>query len=144
MRSIFQCVLVFLILFPVASWSQELVTLGWDAPTTNTDGSPYDDPGGYRLYIGFEPIPDDKGNAQLAVEVSAEKTTAPVDFTVPPSGAIVYFRILAFDTSGNESALSNQILKDFLPPQGGDDLLLRFLQGVQRVLENILPPPPQP
>lgn len=131
-------VLMLCLLIPGLALSQETENFEWDRPTTNTDGTPLLDLEGYHLYMAFSSIPDDKGNAQLAMEVSAETTTTSVSFVLPSEGAIVYFRILAFDTSGNESELSNQISRDFLAPNG-EDLLLRFLQGVQRVLEEILP-----
>lgn len=126
-------VLLLCVLFPGMALSQELETLKWDPPIVN-------DLAGYRLYMALEPIPDDKGNAVLVATTEKGTETAKVGFTLPLLGAQVYFRVLAFNTKDEETEFSNEVSKIF-PPLDGDDLLLRFLQGVRQVLNDILETP---
>jgi len=104
--------------------SQETVTLQWDPPTTNADGTLLLDLEGYRLYMGFEPIPDDKGSAVLVATIPEGTETETVNIPLPEVGSVVYFRVLAFDNSQNESPLSNEVSKDFLAPV---TVILRFV-----------------
>ena len=97
------------------AWS---ITLAWDAPTKNADGTPLTDLQGYRVYMHTAPIPDNKGNATLIAEVPAGQDMMVVD-TGAPAG-VYYWRVSAIDTSGNESALSNEEsrdLSDLMPPE---------------------------
>ena len=77
------------------------VTLSWDAPTTNEDGSPLTDLGGYTLYWATQsggyaaPAGNlDVGNA-LTVTVDVPDNT--------------WFVVTAYDTSGNQSGYSNEV-----------------------------------
>ena len=63
-------------------------TLTWEAPTTNEDGTPLTDLGGYFLY--FDRYKLDVGNV----------TT--FKFEEIPM-ALICFKVTAYDTSGNES-----------------------------------------
>lgn len=77
-------------------------TMSWTAPATNTDGSPLEDLAGYRVHCGKTTgsytITQDVGNV-LEYKVSD---------TLPTDG--VYFCVAtAYDTSGNESAYSNEV-----------------------------------
>jgi hypothetical protein len=77
------------------------VTLSWDPPTTNADGSPLTDLASYRIYYGTT-----SGNYPNVRTVSNPgMATFVVDNLVP--GAYV-FVITALDTSSNESARSNE------------------------------------
>lgn len=101
----------------LANASQE-VTLAWDYP------DPPGDLEGFRVYLSFAPIPDTGGSPLLVATVQAGVLQATVQLdALPAPGAVVYFRATAYDTSGNESALSNEVSKDFLPPH---TLILRF------------------
>lgn len=79
-----------------------VVTLSWEAPTTNSDGSPLTDLGGYKLYCGQSSgtygTVKDVGNI-LAYPISND---LPIDGTY-------YCSATAYDTSGNESPYSNEV-----------------------------------
>src|ERR1700690_1811631 len=81
------------------------VTLTWTPPTTNTDGTPLTDLAGYNVYYGTSSrsygSPVNVGNA----------ITYTVTNLTPGS---YYFAVTAYDTSGNESAYSNEVLKNEL------------------------------
>jgi len=76
------------------------VTLQWDAPTTNEDGTPLTDLGGYKLYWGHE-----TGVYTKSMDVGDVTT-----YTVSglPDG-LYYFAVTAYDTYGNESDFSNEV-----------------------------------
>jgi hypothetical protein len=80
--------------------------VSWEAPTTNEDGSALDgDLAGYKLYYATA-SPIDKINAP---SINVGNTTS---YTL--SGLNVgtyYFSATAYDTSGNESALSGEVSK---------------------------------
>lgn len=79
------------------------VTLDWTPPTENVDGTPLTDLAGYRIYYG-------QFSGQYTDELriaNANMTQHAVDL---PSGDY-YFAMTAMDVSGNESDLSNEVLK---------------------------------
>jgi hypothetical protein len=80
------------------------VTLSWEAPTTNTDGSALTDLSGYRIYYGASPT-----DLTQTVEITSVGIQTYVLDDLP-SGTW-YFAVIALSSSGNESALSN-IVKD--------------------------------
>ena len=78
------------------------VTLAWDAPATNEDGTPLNDLGGYKVYYGR----------------SSRSYTNSIDAGLDNSIAIGvlsqgtwFFAVTAYDTSGNESGYSNEVSK---------------------------------
>jgi len=79
------------------------LTLTWDAPTTNTDGTPISDLAGYKVYYGVVPgsyyAPIDAGSA----------TSSVIQNLVP--GTTYYFTVTAYDGSGNESAYATEVSK---------------------------------
>lgn len=78
--------------------------LSWTAPTTNADGTPLTDLAGYRIYYGTAP-----GVYGPPVAISSAATlTATI---TPLAAGQWYFIVRAFDTSGNESAASIEVLK---------------------------------
>ena len=79
------------------------VTLQWEPPTENVDGTAIDDLSGFRIYYGeiSGAYTDD-----LAVDNPAETQYR----LALPSGAY-YFAMTALDTEGNESSHSNEVLK---------------------------------
>ena len=70
------------------------VTLSWDAPTTNSDGSPLSDLAGYKVYYGTS-----SGNYTNSVDVGNIAGSS-VSSLTPGSWC---FSVTAYDTSGNES-----------------------------------------
>ena len=78
------------------------VQLSWDAPTTNEDGTPLTDLAGYKVYYG-------QASRQYDVSVDVGlSTTAALSSLV--DGRAYYFAVTAYDTSGNESNFSTEIV----------------------------------
>ena len=77
-------------------------TLTWDAPKTNVDGTPINDLAGYKIYFGSEP-----GKFSHVIDVG---NVTNFEITNLPSGEF-YCAATAYDTSGNESTLSNEAEK---------------------------------
>ncbi|OFZ10703.1 MAG: hypothetical protein A2Z20_12700 [Bdellovibrionales bacterium RBG_16_40_8] len=80
----------------------DLVTLTWDAPTTNTDGSPLSDLAGYKVYYG----------GQSKVYATTIDTADMVNNSYGISGLApntYYFAVTAYDSSNNESDYSNEV-----------------------------------
>ena len=78
-------------------------TVEWIAPTLNADGSPCTDLAGYKLYYGKV-----SGSYTNNIAIGlVESYTVTIDNT--KDGETYYFVMTAIDTSGNESALSNEI-----------------------------------
>ena len=86
------------------------VSLTWNAPTTNADGSQLRDLAGYRIYLGTS-VPSCPGGSFHSVSsptaapgagqtVSARVTALSADTTY-------FIRVTAVDTSGNESGCSS-------------------------------------
>lgn len=77
------------------------VTLSWDAPTTNADGTPLADLSGYKVYDGST-----SGQYTMTTDVG-NVTTATLEGY--PAGTY-YFTVVAYDASGNESDYSNEVI----------------------------------
>ena len=77
------------------------VTLGWDQVTTNADGSPCNDLGGYRIYYGTSP--GITRTNSLKVDIGNRLSAEIGNLTI---GVTYYFRISSYDINGNESELS--------------------------------------
>jgi hypothetical protein len=82
--------------------SSNSATLSWEAPTTNADGTPLTDLGGYKVYYGTS-----SGNYTVSLDVG-NVTTYKIDNLTPGT---YYFAVTAYDTSGNESGYSNEVSK---------------------------------
>jgi hypothetical protein len=78
------------------------VTLQWQAPTENVDGSPLDDLASYKIYYG-----DSSRSYSESMTVAAGATSKSVTLE---SGSY-YFAMTALDDDGNESAYSNEVEK---------------------------------
>ena len=84
-------------------------TLLWDAPTTNTDGSPITDLKGYKVYYSqtsgvYSDIKsNDVGNV----------TTISIKTVIGQLKDLYYFVVTAYDLSGNESDFSNEVSNQF-------------------------------
>jgi hypothetical protein len=83
------------------------ITLAWDAPTTNTDGS-YLDPAtdivSYKIYYGTSSL-----TYASVVTVSNPGTTT-VSKTLNLSAGTYYFTVTAIDSAGLESSYSNEAM----------------------------------
>ena len=83
------------------------VNLGWDAVTTNADGTPITDLAGYRLFRS--------GSSMLSMTAAQAMTNAAIVKTDLPgagltttvanltAGTQYFFRLTAYDTAGNQS-----------------------------------------
>lgn len=96
--------------------------LSWTAPTTNSDGTPLTDLGGYKVYQGTATrvygTPTDVGNVLT-------KTITPL------ADGTYFFAVTAYDTSGNESVFSNEVSKRVdsvapAPPSGFSALIQKI------------------
>jgi len=84
------------------------ITLNWDAPTTNTDGTPLTDLAGYTIYYG-----PTSGNYTNALDVGKVTTSAVNNLT---DGLTNYFSVTAYNSAGVESSYSNEVSKTPPPP----------------------------
>ncbi len=78
------------------------VTLTWDAPTTNEDGTPLNDLGGYKVYYGRS-----SGSYTNSIDAGLDNSIA----IGALSQGTWFFAVTAYDTSGNESGYSNEVIK---------------------------------
>jgi hypothetical protein len=81
----------------------DAVTLNWQAPTQNVDGSPLTDLAGYRIYYGLT----SRGYTETVAISAAAGTHYEL---VLPSGQY-YFAMTSLDAQGNESAYSNEVIR---------------------------------
>lgn len=80
-----------------------VVTVEWQPPTENVDGSPLTDLDGFRIYYG------ELSGAYTDQVAVADGGLTRYDLTLP-SGSY-YVAMTALDTDGNESAYSNEVVK---------------------------------
>jgi hypothetical protein len=100
-------VILLMLLFGENNASAVSVTLYWDAPTTNEDGSPLTDLAGYRVYYGLA-----SRNYSHFIDVGNVNAYTINNLT---GGLIYYFAVTAYDFSGNESKYSNEAAKQLDP-----------------------------
>lgn len=80
-----------------------VVSLAWQPPAENEDGSPLTDLSGYRIYYGsFSRSYND------TITVNDAGAT---QWDMPLSSGEYYIAMTAFDAAGNESAYSNEIVR---------------------------------
>lgn len=94
---------------PIAAYAAD-VDLTWQAPTQNVDGTALTDLDGFAVYIGQ--ASRDYTVSHVINDETA--TTATVTFTadwLQPGGNDVYIAMTAFDSEGNESVYSNEIIR---------------------------------
>ena len=86
------------------------VTLEWDAPTTNADGSELTDLAGYRIYRSTT-------SGDYPSDPLQEITdTSNVSFSLPNHPAGIFFYVVtAIDADGNESERSNEVSYNIAP-----------------------------
>jgi uncharacterized repeat protein (TIGR02543 family) len=78
-------------------------TLSWDPPSINADGTPLTDLAGYKIYYGTS-----SGNYSQSIDVGNVTTYSVNNLT---DGLTYYFATTAHDNSGNQSSLSNEVVK---------------------------------
>jgi hypothetical protein len=87
---------------PPISPGSGIATLTWAAPSTNEDGTPLTSLGGYKVYYGTTP------GVYTSIDVGQVSS-----YQVPglATGKVYYFAVSAYDSSGNESDLSEVVSK---------------------------------
>ena len=78
------------------------ITLAWNAPTENTDGTALTDLAGYNLHYGTT-----SQSYTGIISINNPLATQYVVSTLPPGN--YYFAISAYDSAGSESSLSNEV-----------------------------------
>ena len=89
----------------VTSTTLASVTLQWQPPTENTDGTPLTDLAGYRIYYGVDPA-----NLSDLIELPNPGLTTYVVEQLAPN--TWYFAMTSVNDRGQESDLSNQLIGD--------------------------------
>ena len=98
----FILVYILIILFGIVSVSHAgQAILSWDPPTTNADCSALTDLAGYKIYYGTS-----SGNYSTVITVGNVTTYTVTGLT---DNITYYFATTAYDSSGNESAFSNEV-----------------------------------
>ena len=92
-----------MIFFNTAALFAGNVTLSWDPPATNSDGTLLTDLAGYKLYYSTV-----SGSYTDIIDVGSATTYQVTDLT---DGLTYYFTVTAYDTSQNESDYSNEVSK---------------------------------
>ena len=85
------------------------VSLSWEAPSTNEDGTPLTDLAGYKIYYGTAP-----GNYTQNIDVGNVTTYT---FTNLTGGLTYYFVATAYNTARIESSYSNEVSKTIVSNQ---------------------------
>jgi hypothetical protein len=94
------CIICLITLLHTSHLLAANITLSWNAPTTNADGTTLTDLSGYKIYYGMESY-----FYSDSVTVGNVTTYQLANLT---EGQTYYFTVTAIDTSGNESGYSNQ------------------------------------
>ena len=81
----------------------ECTSLAWEAPASNTDGTELTDLAGYNLYYGTEP-------GQYS-QVRSVRDPSQTELELPVEPGTYYLAMTAYDMTGNESELSNEITR---------------------------------
>jgi len=102
----FLFIVLMLILLTGLAQAQTNLTLTWDAPTTNADGTPLTDLAGFKAYTHVGTAYNEF--ADVASDVLSTSTTLPA--------GVNCFVVTAYDIAGNESGYSNEVCHDSLAP----------------------------
>jgi len=89
----------------VVSTASASVTLNWQPPTTNIDGTPLTDLAGYRIYYGT-----DLENLSEVIDLPNPGLTSYVVDELTPS--TWYFAATSLNSRGLESSLSDPVIRD--------------------------------
>jgi hypothetical protein len=87
--------------------SANSITLTWQVPERNSDGSPFTDLAGFKIYYGFET------RTYTGIRYVAGQDFCVIDGL--PNDTMIYLAVTTYDTSGNESDFSDE-LQTYLPP----------------------------
>jgi hypothetical protein len=87
--------------------SGNTITLTWQAPDLNSDNSELVDLAGFKVYYGLS------SGGYTNVKIVKGENTCRIDDL--PGETTLYLAMTAFDTSRNESVLSDE-LETYLPP----------------------------
>jgi len=103
---------VTLIMLCVLTAPSNAVTLSLKTPSTNSDGSALTDLAFVKVYCGWASGSNWTFDKKVAETVIDKAVT--VDLAVPPDeGKTLYCVATAFDATGNESAVSNEVTHVF-------------------------------
>ncbi len=83
--------------------AESSVSLSWQAPTSNADGTPLGDLAGFRIYYGT----DSPLTADNATVVDLGDVTSYTVSNLQPG--VYYFAVSAVDLNGNASSLSDEV-----------------------------------
>lgn len=81
----------------------ESTTLAWEAPVQNTNGTQLNDLAGYNLYYGTE--------SGRYTQVRPVRDPSQTNLELPIEPGTYFVAMTAYDASGNESELSNEIVR---------------------------------
>lgn len=98
---------MFIVLFSLSPHMAKAaqVSLKWIAPTSYSDGTPLTDLAGYKVYAGNA---SHSYQQDVSIGTQTSYTLDALD-----DGATYYFAVTAFNSSGVESAISNEVSKSF-------------------------------
>ena len=123
-------ILAFLLLLATTAFAAtQKQYLVWTPPTTNVDGTPLTDLGGYNVYCGNQ-----SGNYTVVKDVGNPPTNANGDVVYALKNILPantsqtwYCAVTAYDLMGNESDYSNEVSfpLDLLPPTAPGTLRLQ-------------------
>lgn len=91
---------------PAPAPSASAVTLAWEAPTTNSDGTPLNDLTGYNIHYGTS-----SQNYTDEIVISNPSVTRYVVEGLPPGN--YYFAVSAYNSKGVESPRSGELSERF-------------------------------
>ena len=121
--SCLSCLMLFAVLPAVAFAGQ--VSLTWNAPTTNADGTPISNfAGAYRIYYGTS-----TGNYTQTINLTDTNSVVTYLVTNLTDNQVYYFVVTAVNTLGNESAYSNEVSKVALPTADTTAPTASFIPG---------------
>jgi len=98
--------IVFLVLIFAAPVFGASVTLTWDAPTTNEDGTPLTDLAGYDVHYG-------SATQTYSLSVDVGNVTSYTWDVGEREDEVLFFNVRAYDTYGNFSVYNGEISVPF-------------------------------
>jgi hypothetical protein len=119
-----------LLLFASSAHAGETI-LSWEATTTSSDGTPLTDVAGYMVHYG-----QTSQNYTSIIDVGNQTSYT---LTGLAEGQIDYFAVTAYDSSGNESAFSNEV-SITLPSSGLSDTASAMITVTSPPIAKLSPP----
>lgn len=86
------------------------VTTAWDAPTTNVDGTPYTDQGGYILAIAVENADLNGADEPLSTTPINDPAVTEIPFNTSVPDGRYSFWVCAVDRVGNRSVWAGPVI----------------------------------